>query len=989
LKIDLARVAKTSSKSIIVPPTGRSSISSSDSSWTTGIITEIGSGGAWVDMPASNPQANQWGPTDGTLFAVGAVVLIQLNAAGVITKIGPAISLGDDAEVIPTGAPGQAILDAQGRAEAAQAGVNETQQAIDEAKAELEENQQQLADNLAAADQRLTDAAQEASEKYALLDQTRQDVEQVRDTAQGAADLAAQTAEVAIISVVTEYAVGSSDTTAPTSGWSTSTPARTPGTFIWSRAITTKGDGTQSTSSPVLVTGNTGAPGATGAAGADGRGVQSTTVTYQAASSGTTVPTGSWSSSIPTVAAGQYLWTRTVLTYTDATTTTSYSIGRMGEQGVKGDTGSTGAGVSSVTTFYALVGQGVAAPAKPTVNPPAAPWSLTEPAYTSNTELYRVDLTVLSSGSWSYGAVSKVSAYTAATQAKGVANQALTAANLAQASARGLIKASQTDPGHAVGRIWFVLNATGNVIGMKISNGSAWSSYAIIAEDLMVVGSDGTVRLKNGVVTGTNLVFDNAFVTGLMATDAFLTSLWSSKVTVSGENLWKNQRFDPLGPVIGAVSDQTPPVGNARLCNDRDHFNSAGAFDVTPGDRLVVEVTAKRTAGARALRGGLWWTGTSGNGWDGFADFGDVGVVSGDWHRYRRTITVPADKSRATLYIQIDQSASTGFDTTWHVADAAIRRAVGGELIVDGAVTAAKMTVTQELWAKLAVFAKVTTDMLIAGDATITNELLVDTLTGKIIRGGLLSAGTKGTTPYIYIGGVSDTVGEYTVDDEYGVYVTTPGSANTVSSGKLFVNPTGVTLDLTQHNSDSEASFVRAYATGLVTLGNAADDITLSATHVASAEHGNVSWARIIAATAPPLGQIITESTSNMAANAWKDMPWGSASADLEGGMTWDGSAFTVPIDGWYDITGSGYISAANNSTARRGVGIAIGSADPRYQYQYLCAGSPGAYTAVSVAAQIHLTAGQKVRLCGRHEITGYTVPIGRAAFAISLKRQG
>lgn len=93
----------------------------------------------------------------------------------------------------------------------------------------------------------------------------------------------------------------------------------------------------------VAKTGATGATGQTGATGADGKGVKSTTVTYQASTSGTTVPTGTWGSTIPTVSAGQYLWTRTIITYTDNSTSTSYSIGKMGETGPQGAIGATGA----------------------------------------------------------------------------------------------------------------------------------------------------------------------------------------------------------------------------------------------------------------------------------------------------------------------------------------------------------------------------------------------------------------------------------------------------------------------------------------------------------------------------------------------------------------------------------------------------------------------------------------------------------------------
>lgn len=74
----------------------------------------------------------------------------------------------------------------------------------------------------------------------------------------------------------------------------------------------------------------------------DGRGVKSTSVEYQASTSGTTVPTGVWSTTIPSVAAGSYLWTKTTTNYTSGNPTIGYSVARMGVNGAKGDKGATG-----------------------------------------------------------------------------------------------------------------------------------------------------------------------------------------------------------------------------------------------------------------------------------------------------------------------------------------------------------------------------------------------------------------------------------------------------------------------------------------------------------------------------------------------------------------------------------------------------------------------------------------------------------------------
>lgn len=81
----------------------------------------------------------------------------------------------------------------------------------------------------------------------------------------------------------------------------------------------------------------TGTPGKDGEDGVDGRGIEGTTISYQSSTSGTTIPTGAWTLTIPSVAAGQYLWTRTVITYTDNTSSTSYSVGKMGSTGAQGN----------------------------------------------------------------------------------------------------------------------------------------------------------------------------------------------------------------------------------------------------------------------------------------------------------------------------------------------------------------------------------------------------------------------------------------------------------------------------------------------------------------------------------------------------------------------------------------------------------------------------------------------------------------------------
>lgn len=146
-------------------------------------------------------------------------------------------------------------------------------------------------------------------------------------------------AEDAITAVDVEYASGTSSDDAPTSGWSTDSPAWEPGKYIWQRTATTNGDGVTTYSDPACIQ---------GAKGADGSGISSVTVTYGTSSSSSTMPS-SWQTTIPTVSAGDFLWTRTITDYTDTSIqdTVTYTYSRQGENGQQGQPG-TSVSVSSI-----------------------------------------------------------------------------------------------------------------------------------------------------------------------------------------------------------------------------------------------------------------------------------------------------------------------------------------------------------------------------------------------------------------------------------------------------------------------------------------------------------------------------------------------------------------------------------------------------------------------------------------------------------------
>lgn len=137
--------------------------------------------------------------------------------------------------------------------------------------------------------------------------------------------------------VQVQYALGDTLTTPPTAGWSETAPEWQAGKYMWQKTVTTYSDGATKESKATCIQGAKGETGASGSDGADGKdgengkGILNTVVTYQTGTSGTKAPTGTWSTTIPNVSAGQFLWTKTVITYTDNTTSTFYSISRQGE----------------------------------------------------------------------------------------------------------------------------------------------------------------------------------------------------------------------------------------------------------------------------------------------------------------------------------------------------------------------------------------------------------------------------------------------------------------------------------------------------------------------------------------------------------------------------------------------------------------------------------------------------------------------------------
>lgn len=192
------------------------------------------------------------------------------------------------------------------------------------------------------------------------------------------------------------YAVSVSGTQEPESGWSEQVPELIKGRFLWTKTFWRYTDGAHETGYSVAYIGQDGNTGKDGIAGKDGVGIAATEIMYASSNSSTVAPAGGWSTQVPTVPQGHYLWTRTTWRYTDKTTETGYSVSRNGQDGAKGDPGrdgvpgKNGLGLKNTSVMYGISMNDTVQPGSWTSQVPALIkgqylWTRTIWTYTDNT----------------------------------------------------------------------------------------------------------------------------------------------------------------------------------------------------------------------------------------------------------------------------------------------------------------------------------------------------------------------------------------------------------------------------------------------------------------------------------------------------------------------------------------------------------------------------------------------------------------------------
>lgn len=277
--------------------------------------------------------------------------------------------------------------------------------------------------------------------------------------------------------------------------------------------------------------------------GSAGNGVISTDITYQVGSSGTTTPTGNWLSAIPTVPAGQFLWTRTIWTFSDSTSKTGYSVSKSGE------TGATGNGISATSINYVASTSGTTVPtsgwtaAIPTVPEGQYLWTRTRHTYTN-----------------------------------GNTNESYTVSKQGQkGDPTGLVAQSTVPTSPYVGMLW---RNTGTNNGYLLNgtyrwNGSAWEIYVFIAANISVENLAAIVSRIGEIYNDYSRTYnDNTTAIGTLSIkDAEINNSGvirnsSGVVTQSYEQILSHQLLSMARYSGSAAGDQNELIASASLSFD-------------------------------------------------------------------------------------------------------------------------------------------------------------------------------------------------------------------------------------------------------------------------------------------------------------------------------------------------------------------------------------------------------------------------------------
>lgn len=496
--------------------------------------------------------------------------------------------------------------------------------------------------------------------------------------------------ESKIETVDVEYYLSTSPTSLSGGSWSTTAPTWTNGKYMWMRTKITDGAGNVTYSPDKNGTCITGA---TGATGSSGKGISSIVEEYYQSTSATTLSGGSWSTIPPTWIDGKYIWTRSVITYTDSTVKRTEGIcatgqkGDTGPQGVKGDKGATGAqgpqgvkgekgekgdkGDTGPRGLQGLQGekgeQGIQGPRGATGASGATSYfhikysSVANP--TSSSQLTETPSTYIGT-------------YVDFSPDDSTDPKKYTWSRFAGAQGP---KGEQGIPGVGVdGKTSYLhiayANSSDGKTGFSVSdsvNKMFIGQYTDFSPDDSTDPSKYKWTLIKGATgaTGPRGPQGNTGPQGPQGVKGDKGD--KGKDGLNGTNLWINPLFDADKPQITTLVDGvTAPNGSkVNIIKTTDNFNNSTGFPVFPDHTYTIYVDRKRISGDLELHASIWYLEmSSGHSWDSYnISPRYTSAISDGWEKAVYDVTVPEGKRKGCVYFQIDRNNDGR--TKWYVAN--------------------------------------------------------------------------------------------------------------------------------------------------------------------------------------------------------------------------------------------------------------------------------------------------------------------------------
>lgn len=301
------------------------------------------------------------------------------------------------------------------------------------------------------------------------------------------------------------------------------------------------------------------------------------------------------------------------------------------------------------------------------------------------------------------------------------------------------------------GTVWRLSQAGTNFIGDKAVGsaqiGDAAIGSAQIADASITDAKIGGLSVSKLMVTG-GAKMPQAVIDVITSDSAFLGAVAAHSVSVDPENMVREPLFASSPSSVWTVSDvnavtlaATVSGAPGALVTGVRFVNAAGAktwaqatqkITFPAGKRWVLRMTYRYNSGNA---GALVVTAAAREICRPVYKANDYGWRTEEW-------SWTPDAGVASTMFQLSATAGCRAE----VAFVSLTEAVAATKLAPGSVTSDAIYASKELWAKLAAFASVTTDMLTAGKATITGDAVVGNLKGNSIFGSKI----VGSSMYAY-----------------------------------------------------------------------------------------------------------------------------------------------------------------------------------------------------------------------------------------------